>query len=210
MPFPIKLQLQYKIDCPLSDYQKLIKEGKWSFPPFDGCCAICKAAGCAKRHGFYERVVVEGDGIPLEISVARYLCHRKGKVGAGRDQTFSLLPHVVIPYRRYSAPVHYEVFRRFVSGGVKEVLDDLQAVLENFCERTVFWMVLMFQVAFHLLMQAQFIESTERWQPALISLVDSYKRGLPGLMVDFYRAENRFLLGTPSQDRNKPQLEQSD
>ena len=210
MPFPIKLQLSLKIDFSLSDYQKLVKEGKCSFPSFEGCCPICNAAGCATRHGFYDRAAVEEDGKDLQVSIARFLCHRKGEVSAGAPKTFSLLPHVLIPYKRYSARVHYGAFKSFVSGGVKGVLDELQALLEGFCDRTVGWMVLTFQAAFHLLMQARFIEPTERWQPALVCLVDSYAGGLPGLMVDFYQAENRFLIGTPSQDRNKREPDRSD
>jgi len=149
---------------------------------------------------------VEEDGELVQIPVARYLCHRKGKVGADADQTFSLLPHVVIPYKRYTAEVAFETLRHFASGGVKGVLDELQAVQEKLCDRTIRWIVLMFQAGFHLLMQAEFIEPTDRWQPALIFLVDNCKGGLPELMVAFYEAESRFLLGTPSQDRKKPQI----
>jgi len=172
------------------------------FPSFEGCCAICKAADCAKRHGFYDREVVEESGKPLEIWIARYLCQRKGKVVADADRTFSLLPHVLIPYKRYTAPVAYESFKHFSSGGVKGVLDAFQAVMQDFCDRTVCLFVLMFQVAFHLLLKAEFIQPSERWHEAVISLVEGYQGGLPELMIAFYVAEGRFLLGTPSQDRS--------
>ena len=181
-----------------------MEKGDWEFPSYEGCCAICKAPGCAKRHGFYERGAEEEDGVLMQLPIARFLCDRKGKVDADAPLTFSLLPHVLIPYKRYTVPVAYESFKRFSHGGVKEVLDEMQAVLEKFCDRTVFWIVLMFQVAFHLLTQAEFIQPTERWHQAFISLVDSYQGGLPELMFSFYVAEGRFLLGTPSQNRKKP------
>lgn len=201
MPFSITLQLQYKIDCSLSNYQQLVEHNNWEFPSYDQCCAICKASDCAKFHGFYTREVVEEEGKGFEIWIARYLCHRKGEADPGAHKTFSLLPHVLIPYRHYSAPVAYKIFQFSTDCGTVKTLDRYQAQLENLCERSIFWIMLMFQVAFHLLQQGQFVEPTERWQQAFISIAESYSGGLAGLMIDFYAAENQFLFGTPSQRR---------
>ena len=199
--FPHKLQLQYKIDCSLSNYQQLVEHDRWEFPSFEACCQICGAAGCAKFHGFYSREVVDEGGKGFEIWIARYLCHRKGEVHPGAHKTFSLLPHVLIPYKRYSAPLVYEVFEHSVACGAGKTLDRYQPQLENLCERSIFWIMLMFQAAFHLLVQAHFIQPTQRWQDAFISIVDSYSGGLPRLIMDLYVSENQFLFGTPSQKR---------
>lgn len=137
----------------------------------------------------------------MELWIARYLCQRKGKVEPGAHKTFSLLPHVLIPYKRYSACLSYEVFKLSVESGAVKALDCFQAQLENLCQRSIVWILLMFQVAFHLLVQDQFVQPMERWQQGFISIVEGYSGGLPGLLVDFYLGENHFLLGTPSQGR---------
>jgi hypothetical protein len=108
---------------------------------------------------------------------------------------------VLIPYKRYSAPVAYELFKVSFEGGARKVLDRYQAVYETLCERTMYWMLLMFQVAFHLLVQSQFVTPAEPWQNAFILMVENYSDGLLGLLVDFYAAENQFLFGTSSQKR---------
>ncbi|MCI0605346.1 DUF6431 domain-containing protein [bacterium] len=180
-----------------------MERNRWDFPSYEACCAICKGPGCAKFHGFYSREVTEENGQSLEIWIARYLCHRKGKVELAAHKTFSLLPHLVIPYRRYSAPTAYNFFKVSAEGGSSKALDHYQAVFESLCERTIFWMMLMFQVAFQLLLQAEFVEPADRWQSALVSMVESYSDGLSGMISDFYAAENQFLLGTASQKRRR-------
>lgn len=194
-------QLQYRIDCSLSNYAALVERGEWEFPAFDECCPICGGEKCAVRHGSYSRPVIEEDGKQMDIRVMRYKCKRKRKVGAVAHRTFSLLPHRVIPYHRYSAAVVYQTFKHAVNGGTEGALDALQAIFEKLCERSVFFVVLLFQAAFHLLIAGKFVQQTHLWKEAVISLVEDYSGGLPELIVAFYAAEQQFLLGIPSQHR---------
>lgn len=204
MPFSSAiLQLQYKLQCSLSTYAALVKGKEWEFPSFDACCPICKAAGCARPHGFYVRPAVEGDGKGIDVPIMRGICHRKGKVDAHAHRTFSLLPHALVPYHRYCATVQYETFKQAVKGGTEGALDALQAVFDKFCERSIFFVILLFQAAFQFLVVSRFVEQTHQWQEALVALIDSYPGGLLELIVAFYAAEQEFLLGIPSQGRKQ-------
>jgi len=206
MPFSVNTQLQYKIDCLLSNYKQRVERNEWIFPTFKNCCPICKAANCATRHGYYERGVIEEDGILVQIPIARFICHRKGRVSSSAAKTFSLLPHVLIPYRHYSASVCYASFKLFIEGGVNKVLDTLQPTLENYCDRMVRCIVILFQIAFHLLMQANFMDHSSAWQHSLITFIDSYEGGVQEVAFAFYISENTFLLGLSSQLRKRKKL----
>jgi len=202
MPFlPTNLQKIYPIGCSLSNYARSVKEKEWEFPSFRDCCPICFGKNCAKRNGFYTRVAIEKDGKEKDIPVARWECGRKGEVDDSADRTFSLLPHPLVPYRRYSAAVQYETFKQAAINGTKGALDALQPVLEGFCERTISFVILLFQAAFLLLLQAKFVPETHCWKEALIELVENYEGGLLGLIIAFYVAQHEFLLGNPSQHR---------
>lgn len=61
-------------------------------------CPLCKKRCGFRRISFYERTVIEL--FPFEcfqVKVARFQCQQK------RYQTFSLLPHQLVPYHVYSA-----------------------------------------------------------------------------------------------------------
>ncbi len=148
-------------------------------------------------------MAIEEDGEEKEILVPRWKCERKGDVLRCSDRTFSLLPHPLVPYRRYSAAVHYQAFKHAARGGTDAALDALQAVLNNLCGRSIAFMVVLFQAAFFLLVQAEFLQRTDSWQESLVNLVESYEGGLGALMIAFYAAEHEFLLGTPSQHRRR-------
>jgi hypothetical protein len=96
------MQIPYSIRTSLSEYQQLVNERKWKFPDFSDNCPICGGKNCPVRIGYYYRYCVDLlSGQVLLIAVARFMCKRKGKPKI-KDLTFSLLPHVLIPYLRYT------------------------------------------------------------------------------------------------------------
>jgi hypothetical protein len=97
------MQVKIKV-ISLSDYFKKISSDIFDFlPSFADCCPICHARDCAVRIGFYFRIAVEIEtGLIIEaLPIVRFLCKRKGKPKL-KDKTFSLLPSVLIAYRRFS------------------------------------------------------------------------------------------------------------
>ena len=76
----------------------------YSFPDFSDQCPICGGEDCAILYDFYDRGVVDEHGTYYKgFPLARYKCHSKG-IRKVPHSTFSLLPHSLIPYTRYSIP----------------------------------------------------------------------------------------------------------
>jgi hypothetical protein len=96
------MQEPYHIKVSLQEYYRLTKSGEWTVPDFSAKCLICAAKDCARYHGTYER----GATCPItgfeesDLVVLRFLCNRKGVKSKCDHGTFSLLPLVLVPYRR--------------------------------------------------------------------------------------------------------------
>ena len=98
--FPV--QIPYHIKISLQEYYENFDE--WLIPDFSDKCPICGGANCACYLGIYTR----GATCPItgffvtDLPVLRFLCSRKGKAIVCDHITFSLLPLVLVPYRRLS------------------------------------------------------------------------------------------------------------
>lgn len=93
-----KIQLPFHNTYPdIWEYQKAFLEGKIDFRRFIGAkCPLCGKRGCHRRIKEYYRFAI--DLFPFKkgkIPIARFLCETTRK-------TFSLLPHQLIPYCRYT------------------------------------------------------------------------------------------------------------
>lgn len=80
-------------------YVLMEKEGTWKFPDFSDKCPLCSSTDCAYHYTSYTRNAINVDGQILTVVIARYLCRSKGFRKKGTDQTFSLLPSNLMPYR---------------------------------------------------------------------------------------------------------------
>ncbi|MCP3923127.1 MAG: hypothetical protein GY714_11135 [Desulfobacterales bacterium] len=108
------MQQPYNIKVSLQEYYVLFQSGKWEFPNFSNKCLICNETDCATYHGFYERSALwPATGFNVkDLPVMRYLCNNKGKKKNCKHVTFSLLPFVLIPYRRL--PIHFIILALWI------------------------------------------------------------------------------------------------
>jgi hypothetical protein len=71
---------------------------------------LCGGSHCAKFIGYYHRPVFDENGTYYKaFPIARFLCRRKGDKPIVDHRTFSLLPHQLIPYSKYSIPFIFKV-----------------------------------------------------------------------------------------------------
>ena len=86
----------------LTEYYNKVKRLKCEIPDFSDYCPICSKENCARFLRFYYRPVVTEEGIYYkDFPIIRYKCNGKGNKKI-KDVTFSLLPHELIPYVKYS------------------------------------------------------------------------------------------------------------
>jgi len=96
------IQIPYHIKVSLQEYYKNFDT--WPIPDFSDKCPLCDGFDCATFHGYYMRIAI----CPLtgfwaqDLSVLRYKCHEKGDVKVCDHITFSLLPHMLVPFRQLS------------------------------------------------------------------------------------------------------------
>jgi len=96
------IQIIYKISISLTKYYVKVNRGEYEFPDFSDYCPICSKENCARFLRFYHRPVVTKEGIYYkDFPIIRYKCENKGNKKI-KDVTFSLLPHELIPYVKYS------------------------------------------------------------------------------------------------------------
>lgn len=96
------MQIPYHTKVSLQEYYENFDE--WLIPDFSDKCPICGGADCACFLGHYIRAAIcpiTGFFVP-DLPVLRFLCSRKGKTIVCDHITFSLLPLVLVPYRRLS------------------------------------------------------------------------------------------------------------
>ncbi len=101
-------------------------------PDYRDCCPLCGGADCAVRLGLYYRRVVDGVGHVYEaFGVPRYLCNRRGP-NRSQDVTFSVLPSLLVPRRRFSLKLLTTIVLLIGEGArtLVEVLDKL-AVMDQ-------------------------------------------------------------------------------
>jgi len=113
----------------LHEYRKKVKGKKENLfdildLPFDiSVCPICHGIDCAQFIGYYERPVIDERGTYFKaFPVARFVCHRKGGKPLINHKTFSLLPHQLVPYSKYSIPFIFKV--------LKSIYVDDQSIME--------------------------------------------------------------------------------
>jgi hypothetical protein len=134
-----RVNLQIKFAITLSDYFEKISSGNFDFlPSFDDCCPICHAKNCAVRIGFYFRIAVDFEtGLIIEaLPIVRFLCKRKGKPRI-KDRTFSLLPSVLIPYRRLSIKSLMIIVREKLAA-MQRVIEIPGKIINYFAPEAVF------------------------------------------------------------------------
>ena len=109
-------------------------------PDYRDRCPVCKGADCAVRHGLYFRRVVDREGHVYEaFGVPRFLCRRRGP-RRSRPVTFSVLPAVLVPRRRFSLALLRRIVL-LVGEGTRRlgrVLDELAAADQGGCDALMF------------------------------------------------------------------------
>ena len=96
------IQIPYHIKVSLQEYHENFDT--WPIPDFSEECLICGGADCATFLGYYIRIAIcplTGFWAP-DLPILRYRCHDKGDAKVCDHITFSLLPHVLVPFRRLS------------------------------------------------------------------------------------------------------------
>lgn len=95
---------------------------------------MCGAETCAQFIGYYFRGVIDEKGTYYKaFPIARYLCNRKGKALSVKHRTFSLLPHQLAPYTKYSLPFILNALRKVYGedSSVNGLLDYLAGIEEE-------------------------------------------------------------------------------
>jgi len=96
------IQILLKTSMSLTKYYVKVNSGEYEIPDFSDYCPICSHENCARFLGYYYRPVVTREGIYYKnFPIMRYKCMCKGNKKI-KDVTFSLLPHELIPYVKYS------------------------------------------------------------------------------------------------------------
>ena len=129
------IQIIFKLSTSLTKYQSEVNRGKYEFPDFSDSCPICDGYNCARFHGYYYRPVVTEEGIYYKsFPIARYKCRKTGNKKA-KHRTFSLLPHELLPYVKYSTGFIFRIlFNIHIHNmSVKEVLD----IISRLCSKEV-------------------------------------------------------------------------
>lgn len=96
------IQIPYHIKVSLQEYYENFDT--WLIPDFSDKCPICGGIDCAAFLGCYIRIAIcplTGFWAP-DLPILRYRCHEKGDVKVCDHITFSLLPHVLVPFRQLS------------------------------------------------------------------------------------------------------------
>lgn len=121
------------------------------FPDYSHRCPICGAKDCAIFIGFYTRWVIDENGNIFEnFPIARFLCKGKGKrkwMTKGKRKvsckTFSLLPHKLIPYSKYSISfvINSVIMRVIDNISYDKILNNLADLSKeralNLCSQTI-------------------------------------------------------------------------
>lgn len=198
---------------------------------FTYSCPLCGARDCAQFIGYYYRGVIDEKGTYYKaMPIARYLCNRKGKALSVKHRTFSLLPHQLAPYSKYSIPFIVNALRKvygednsvkglldYLAGfGAQEYIDLSTSAFYAFRAFILTAIDKMLAMGFHKELTAQLQTPSER-QRLRIFLVfaedfsccktDPEIRGPCALGYDYYMENGgnmrnaHFLFGTPSQLR---------
>ncbi len=96
------IQIPYHIKVSLQEYYEDFDT--WPIPDFSEKCPICGGIDCATFLGYYIRIAIcplTGFWAP-DLPILRYRCHDKGDTRVCDHITFSLLPHVLVPFRQLS------------------------------------------------------------------------------------------------------------
>jgi hypothetical protein len=96
------IQIPYHIKVSLQKYYKDFDT--WLIPDFSDNCPICGGIDCATFLGYYIRIAIcplTGFWAP-DLPILRYRCRDKGDVKVCDHITFSLLPHMLVPFRQLS------------------------------------------------------------------------------------------------------------
>ena len=103
------IQISLKISISLTKYYVKVKRGEYEFPDFNDYCPICSSTNCARFLGYYNRPVVTKEGIYYkDFPIIRYKCRNNGNKRQ-KHVTFSLLPHELIPYVKYSVEFIFKI-----------------------------------------------------------------------------------------------------
>ena len=114
------IQITHKISISLTEYYIKVNRGNYEFPDFSDYCPICSKENCARFHGFYYRPVVTREGIyHKDFPIIRYKCRNKGNKRV-KHVTFSLLPHELIPYVKYSVEFIFKMLFDIYIHGMSE------------------------------------------------------------------------------------------
>lgn len=202
--------------------------------PFDiyHRCPLCGGSDCAQFIGYYERQVIDENGTYYKaFPIARFLCNRKGGKPIVNHKTFSLFPHQLVPYSKYSIAFIFKVLK--LNCVDDKSIMQIQTYLSGFDETGIYidlsassihgFKKFILEVINKLLSSAYYRgaekllqdSSDNRRIKAFIKFAEAfccYKinpciRGPCALSYDFYMQggswfrNSHFLFGTPSQFR---------
>jgi hypothetical protein len=109
-----------------------------NIPNFSESCPICGAKDCATYNGCYYRSVIDHCACFFmdDFPVLQYLCHQKGDNPVTHHVTFSLLPWMLIPYRRLPLTfIFFAILLKFQNNiSYSKLINQLEREYEKFYE----------------------------------------------------------------------------
>ncbi len=224
----LPIQIPYHIKVSLQEYYENFDT--WLIPDFSDKCPICGGIDCATFLGYYIRIAIcplTGFSV-LDLPVLRYLCHDKGDVKVCDHITFSLLPHVLVPFRQLSLNFMVKAIWLKVSRDLSltRVMDVIEAELNNLSDVADF-----INISTMISWQRMTLAALELFMSADVKMVSKFYyeqlqnpgglklfleilvnhqphssnhpiRGPDVFVRDYYRQSGGFLFGRASQHRN--------
>ena len=203
----------------LWEYEQAFEAGTIEFTRYIGeSCPVCGKKGCYRRIGSYERGVIELFPFRMyTIHIARFLC-------TTRKLTFSLLPHQLAPYHRYTIASMLQAVCLFFRIAPGAPLESLYDQLPDDCLTTL-WLMRCWrakaekslQRAFHVLSRYYVLDtlpgSSDKAVAFLGYLSAFSPRGPPESAIGIERAVKRYsqstgrhFLGISSQERRRASI----
>jgi hypothetical protein len=209
MPKIVFIQVIYYICTSLSEYLESTSNKNWIFPDFRDKCPICGGKNCPVRIGFYYRWIFDfNEKKLLYIPIARYLCKRKNIhfKNKSADKTFSLLLSSIIPYHHYDINCLMHLSRNKHLNNMT-LLDCSNELVLHFEPLDISFGVSTAVKYLKLFDSGRIKLSFFRRNPYFNNIIfvlrffDKLYNNFFKYVSTFYNKYNRFIFGTPSQQR---------
>ena len=118
-PGEIKIQLTFFIQTSIALYLEQIANEMYPIPDYSQCCPLCNGVDCAVFYRVYDRkmVIIKLTNY-YDFPIICMKCHGKGEIQS-KHKSFSLLPHMLLPYRKTDINTMVETLKYQQTGKTK-------------------------------------------------------------------------------------------